>query len=436
MPAKKASKTGEQLRSRAVIKKGVQLNVPKPTTFVVGDELEYRIQRLMTFMGYFSRRARPIYTVGRLDQATDLDVFSIRWKEPFRRELVIAECKSGSSRPLDRVFWLAGVRQFVSANEAFLVRHGTKWNIKDFAKQCGVNVIDSHRIEELEKNYGIEKDDWPGLSDIQFAKATAGEWNSALKTDSNIWELYWTLCSEIQFDEPFAIINYLLSNLRLLTARNPTMPQNSFYKFLIAEALCLVALSAMRLAEYSFDLSPKDRDGFTKKGLSYGDFDPEYADRILRSAHNLASQAVMHYTNNKVEIDPSLFEMPVPPGAGEISMLVNSLVSNYPNSLRVVQVCDILLSEMFVKQGRPRGLLRRIYPCVDLKPVFDLVQNYLRLMVNANACPSYVLESISLTNATERDSAKRPGASTPTSLEIDKNTAVRTGKEPDGKNKE
>ena len=88
----------------------------------------------MIYMGYSSRRSRPIYTVAKLDQATDLDVFSIRWKEPFRREIVIAECKGGGNRPLDRIFWLTGVKKYVNADEALLVRHGTKWNIKDFAK--------------------------------------------------------------------------------------------------------------------------------------------------------------------------------------------------------------------------------------------------------------------------------------------------------------
>jgi len=72
--------------------------------FKVGDPLEYRVCRLFIHLGYFVRRGREIYTVGRLDTATDLDVLAVRYGSPLRREVQIAECKSGSNSPLDRVF--------------------------------------------------------------------------------------------------------------------------------------------------------------------------------------------------------------------------------------------------------------------------------------------------------------------------------------------
>ena len=97
----------------------------KPAKIVLGDHLEYRVARLNLFMGYFVRRSRPIYTVGGLDRATDLDVLAIRYVEPFRREVVITECKSGAFGPLDRIFWLSGVRNYVNAAEAVLVCKGT-----------------------------------------------------------------------------------------------------------------------------------------------------------------------------------------------------------------------------------------------------------------------------------------------------------------------
>src|ERR1039458_9173078 len=101
---------------------------PQAAAITIGDELEYRIARLFIFMGYFVRRARPILTAGALAQATDLDVVALRYIEPFRRQLITLECKGGAEGPLDRVFWLGGVKNFVKADEAFLVRKGTKWN--------------------------------------------------------------------------------------------------------------------------------------------------------------------------------------------------------------------------------------------------------------------------------------------------------------------
>ena len=96
---------------------------------VLGDELEYRIARLQIFMGYFVRRGCPIYTIASLDRATDLDVLAVRYVEPFRRESMVTECKSGrggEAGPLDRIFWLSGVKAYVGAQQALLVRKSTK----------------------------------------------------------------------------------------------------------------------------------------------------------------------------------------------------------------------------------------------------------------------------------------------------------------------
>ena len=170
-------------------------------------------------MGYFVRRGRPIYTIGNLDRATDLDVYALRFVEPFSCEVIITECKSGGTGPLDRIFWLSGLKNYVKAKEALLVRKGTKWNIKEFAKQCQVQIIDLFRIAELERNFKINDTDWPGLSDIDFVRSEAVGWNRAISSDKKIWELYSTLVSEIRFNDPFPAINYLLSQMRILSIR-------------------------------------------------------------------------------------------------------------------------------------------------------------------------------------------------------------------------
>src|ERR1039458_2871505 len=171
--------------------------VPKPSALTIGDELEYRIARLHIFSGFFVRRGCPIYTIAALDRATDLDVLAFRYSEPFRREMIITECKSGNTAPLDRatdldvlafrysepfrremiitecksgntapldrIFWLTGVRDYMQATQAFLIRKGTKWNIKDFAKECGVQVLDLARVTEIEATLKIGEDEWPGV---------------------------------------------------------------------------------------------------------------------------------------------------------------------------------------------------------------------------------------------------------------------------------
>lgn len=400
-----------KLKNSAEKESGNRIIATKPAAFEVGDDLEYRIQRLQIFMGYFVRRGRPIYTIGNLDRATDLDVLALRYVEPFSCEVIISECKSGGVGPLDRIFWLAGLKNYVKAKEALLVRKGTKWNIKEFAKQCQVQVIDLFRIAELERNFKINDTDWPGLSDINFVKGEAESWNKTISSDKKIWELYSTLVSEIRFNDPFPAINYLLSQMRILTKILKDVPSNSFYRYLLSECISQLLIFCMRVSEICFDLKKEDREGFIRKGLTYGSIEPRYAERILQSAYNLARQSVLHYTNKEVEIDKSIFEMPTSPGTEGILALINGILSTYPISLKLPQICDYLLSELFTKQYKAKGLLRKIFPQHTLSAFVDLMRWYLNVLIGIDACPKYILETLKTGNS-EKDGKGYPDSKT------------------------
>jgi hypothetical protein len=362
-------------------------------------------------MGYFVRRGCPIYTVAALDRATDLDVLATRYIEPFDRQLVIAECKSGDNAPLDRIFWLSGVKQYTSANDALLVRKTTKWNIKDFAKECGVGVIDLHRLSEIETSLGIASDDWPGISDRDFFAKELSRWNTSLRDSARFWELTLTLTSEVRWEEPFAGANYLLSQLRLLTRAFPEPPKESFHRFLFADAVAQLSLFMLRIAEQCFDLGERDRHGLIKKGLTYGNLDPKYAERILESAYNLSRQSVLHYTNQSVDLDRQVFSMPEPPGTEQLTDFLDLLLRAYPASLTFPQVCDHILLERFTKQKESRRILRRMFPHASLAATIGLAQRFVSALVLIGACPAYIEEAFSRTEPEHQPGEVRPGPS-------------------------
>jgi hypothetical protein len=379
---------------------------PKAAKIVLGDELEYRIARLQIFMGYFVRRGCPIYTIGMLNQATDLDVLAIRYVEPFRRQMLVTECKGGGDGPLDRIFWLSGVKTFVKADEAILVRRGTKWDIKDFAKKSGVNILDLHRIDELERTYKIGENDWPSISDRQFISSRVDQWNEQLKGNPNWWEFYATLSTETTYDEPFAAVNYLLSQLRLMTRSVKRSREGGLERQLISDAISQLCVFLVRICEESFDLSSDERRGFVEKGWRYGNLDPKLAERVLKSAYNLTRQAVLHYANKNIEIDEKLFQIPLPPGSDAVLGSVDAILGLYPISLNLPQICDLVLGEVYLKGNRSRGWLRRIFPQTDLALRLDLLKRYLTFLVNAGACPEEVLDAILLSESELRDARK------------------------------
>ena len=259
----------------------------------LGDQTEYRIARLFVWMGYFVRRGREIYTTGYLDQATDVDVLAMRYRTLFSREIITIESKTGKDGPLDRIFWLSGVRQYVQADRALLYRPPTKWNIRDFAKSAGVEIFDPNRLSALEDRYVAEPQLWLGLCDWSFLTSRAKSWNKILATNAKYKELYQTLVTEVRYEEPFALIAFWIHHLRGLT-RDCLRESNSgqdLVRFLIADATGQLALCFLRVAQVTSDLTEADRRGMIAKKLLYGEQDSRFVEQIFENSYQIARAA-------------------------------------------------------------------------------------------------------------------------------------------------
>jgi hypothetical protein len=363
--------------------------LPRNARFSIGDPLEYRVARFLIHLGFFVRRGREIYTIGDLDQATDLDVFAVRYADMFRREVQICECKSGREGPLDRVFWIVGVKDYVGAARATIVRKSTKWNIKDFASRAGVEIIDLPRLESLEKAIGIEPNYWPSISNRLFFQEYAQEWNKYLATDPILRELYHTLAGEVRFHEPLSAVSFLLHHARALTREleGSRRAPESLLKFLLSDVIAHLAMFCMRIAEFTFNLSETDRNGYINKGLTYGGLDAKLTERIFRNAQRIAAESVKYYTGHDVRLDPSLFQMPEPPNVAEVQELVRLLVEEPLRSSTFGPMTDLVLSESYLKQGKGSATLGKIFPYTDLRDRLALVYGYLAILRRIGAIP-------------------------------------------------
>jgi hypothetical protein len=108
----------------------------------------------------------------------------------------------------------------------------------------------------------------------------------------------------------------------------------------------------------------------------------------------MTRQAVQHYTHKFVDIDKSLFSMPVHPGTDQIVAMVDDLLATYPSSLTFPQICNLILFEVFTKQKEARGWLRRIFPQSDLPARVEAVRKFIGALVALGACPGYVLDAV------------------------------------------
>jgi hypothetical protein len=206
--------------------------------------------------------------------------------------------------------------------------------------------------------------------------------------------LYLTLTSEVRYEDFFPSINFLLYQLRLLTRSWKANANSSLHRFLLGESIAQLSVFFMRVSQRTFDLAEGDRNGYIEKGLRYGSVDAKFAERMMNSAFNLTRQAVLHYTDRVQDIDRKVFEVPTPPGTQEVLSIISLILREYPRSLNLPQICDLMLAEVFVKENRNKGWLRRVYPNNDLAPRVEIVKEYLRLLTQSGACPPDVLKAL------------------------------------------
>lgn len=123
--------------------------VPDP-----GADLERRVARLEFAEGALARLRVPV----RVDAdpgrgvLTDLDVLALDVDGRLRITRSILECKSGKGQAgePDRLLWLAGLRRFVSADRAVLVRQTTTRRGRAVAEALALQVLDVAVLAERE----------------------------------------------------------------------------------------------------------------------------------------------------------------------------------------------------------------------------------------------------------------------------------------------
>lgn len=89
---------------------------------------------------------------------TDIDVLGVRLDSTGRPRKVIFDCKTlGKTSPINRAFWAAGLMQFVSCNEAFIVlRKKASEAHRLSAKQIGVHLFDERQFRNYAESCSID----------------------------------------------------------------------------------------------------------------------------------------------------------------------------------------------------------------------------------------------------------------------------------------
>src|SRR5438876_5362374 len=108
----------------------------------VGGKFEFDWMWYIQSQGYFVRQAVPVVSECKVDDATDIDVWGVKFLPPMRRSTAVVDCKNKArSKPYERILWTRGLAAYVGADQVFVGLPRANWTAIDFAHQGGISLI-------------------------------------------------------------------------------------------------------------------------------------------------------------------------------------------------------------------------------------------------------------------------------------------------------
>jgi len=263
-----------------------------------GEILEYRIKRLFFAMGYYVHNNIFIQTGDDepYDIVTDLDVYGVYVHNDFNEKRIWADCKSGNANELNRISWLIGVKALINSDEVLFVKKGVKFSTKLFASQRNIQIIDLAILDEIEKRYEIEKNDWKNLwnPDINhknidvFKRIQVPDNQTYKRIYKYISTYYWTT-------DKYAKVKKTITALKELAVavQYPLeMEEKKAIEWAVYKLIGLFVLAVFGVCKDVFYLNNDDKKQMIVEGLTFGNVSKKRMDGILKVTNHLANKII------------------------------------------------------------------------------------------------------------------------------------------------
>jgi hypothetical protein len=278
-------------------------------------------------LGYFTRFHITVYPSHLRNQATDIDLYAVRFSNQLNPSLFIVEAM-GTRDSVSEVFRAYGFKSYFRNCEAILVSDKIDPLVLDTSKKLGIRVFSMSRLREITAN------------DVKWAKERARPHvpltvddglriQSFLKTlktlDDPIFWQYHYLWLENNPYLKLAKLHGLSEKARSFLGTENQQSSNAVEWFL-SETLLLSMLASIEIASDCIDLSPGGIDGYLIDKFYNLGTSKESKMRTKQSIQLLVdtikdlSQGKV--TGSEVEI--------VPPYLNKLGLLVRSIIDNAP----------------------------------------------------------------------------------------------------------
>lgn len=322
-----------------------------------GEQLEYRMQRLFFYEGYFTRRSIDLYPeVADGQKVTDVDVLGLAFGPSLQPILLIGECKTtrSSSEEMDRLLWLRGMVHFLDASIGFFAKTSLSPQIKGFARHLDLLAFDDQRINQREHDLNIH-DRWLGSHNPEFMHRLLSQTSSIAKQHPDINRLSRFLMANFWWQDNFDRLKKTcsaISKIGELYERAKEPEHKLIVRGLYFEAVILLTVSLLYAAHRGMELTNQEFQRLVTTNLSSGIGNPKDFKKLSSVVNNFVRETIRletgHYPTKEM---PSLQLQP-PAYTSAIINLMERLLHQSESVRELPRFQDVLFYE-YLHQDRP-----------------------------------------------------------------------------------
>ncbi|MCT4606577.1 MAG: hypothetical protein N4A64_10830 [Marinisporobacter sp.] len=269
-----------------------------------GDLLEYRLKRLIFFMGYYPQVGVIIKssTNEQADTITDLDVYGTYIHKNFASKTIWADCKSGRARPLERISWINGVKDIVGIEDVIFVKKGVRMATKQFARKSRIQILDLEVINKLERDYKINTTDWRGSWNprtqlnqlIKFQNIDVPTKDRFKKIGNFISCSYWTVDDYLKVKRTLTALNQLSEVMQYPLQQQ----QMESVHWAIYKLVNLFVLATLNICRDLYYYSDRDKEETILQGLISGEISMKKRAEIVDATYKVAYGIILQHVPN------------------------------------------------------------------------------------------------------------------------------------------
>lgn len=307
-----------------------------------------KMQKIFWSMGMWSRINIPIVIYeddnqrGKMKKhyITDIDVYCESIQKDFSVNKSIADCKSGSNvKIFERLFWLRGIKEYLGASQAYLVKRNISSKAKIFMPKLDIIGADNGTLSEFEKIYHTKS--VPLYSEEYYT-----ELDKIIQEYENEYKkIYDYLVTRYWFTETNVSMKVLLTMLEKRDFYKTLDKNNRSHRFLLMEVCIMFARTVLDCCHYVMTRDIISLEQSIKEYIHGGVDDFNLKMNMVREINNELKELLSDIQlGNKVLIEPPYFKELV-----KLVAIILGETNNMKDILRYMEIMqhEIVLGEKF-----------------------------------------------------------------------------------------